>query len=560
MIPRHGRNITLPLFILVLAAGSFLLWLSPAESRAPDNQTHPAGGKEHSSPGRQEPKPARALGKDLRRILKPSPLAPLELTGVVIGDDSPIGNCRIYACRGDGTASTGASTPIARMGTRAEDAPEILGSTRSEKSGRFRIRLSRGVLDQPLDLVAMAPGFQRGGIQGVSAESLTGSGLLIRLERGHAISGTIRDTDGRAVPMIRVFACTDRIARGREIRNNHVVEQALGCSPALSSGFHIGTAHAQDSGEFRIEGLPPGKYVLNVGDPELVMVPHPVVSAGQTGIQLVVARGRRIRLRVLELGSKKPVATISALFTLGEKGGEQTGLSITGKNGLVDFTIDAHNVPPRMAHIGFQMTSKLHESVKGSIAEATPGGATQTVYMPPIEAHPVRLDVRDRVGAPERDIIVEALSLDGTTVVTVKTRPQKDGLVQAWLPAGDWRLWVRHRHALRLRNANQEREVRVSETGNVSPRNPVPFQLDHSSSVRLRFASGSKLHARLRSVSLSSKHGIFQFSADRLVRSRCHWTAIPAGRWHISIECKDNRSWTGSVDHRGGHSTVWIPL
>ena len=243
----------------------------------------------------------------------------ITVTGRIVNrDGEPVANAEIRPAKA--TAGPGSGFVMRRIMVTGgiEEEP-----VRSGSDGSFSLQLARGRYDIFFGGEAWAPKSLRG--IDVSPQM---DPLQVTLEEAVAVSGRVVRADGSGVPDVNV------------------------------SAFMMGAPSTQPSitgpdGSFTVTGLPRGPVNLTATKFDEFVREMKSVEAPATNVLIELAPGGGVRGRVVEKGSKRPVADFQAGIS-GERGGR--GMRIVGPPSLKTFRSDdgsfeLKNLPVGLAEI-----------------------------------------------------------------------------------------------------------------------------------------------------------------------------------------------------------------
>ena len=298
----------------------------------------------------------------------------LEIHGTIVGPGGePVMGAEISARLAKGEGSS-APRPGGLTGSRSESATSAADGTFAVK------RLTAG----EWNLHAEADGFADADVVSSRAGA---RGVTLRLERAFTISGTVRAEDGEALGAVQM-QLVKQVEKGEE---------------------QAGWTRSGADGSFVFEDVRAGDYVLrtsqgwgagavNVPDTEIP------VSAGQTGVELIVKRGLEISGSVFD-DEGNPIAQgwVNASLLVSEDG------TTTGRNRGGQIQQGSFNVSGLGAG---RYRLQLSAAARSTTVEVDAGTTDLEVRFP--AGGTVSGAVRHADGTPAKGVSVWA-ALDGTT-------------------------------------------------------------------------------------------------------------------------------------------------
>ncbi|HUP64938.1 MAG TPA: carboxypeptidase-like regulatory domain-containing protein [Thermoanaerobaculia bacterium] len=228
----------------------------------------------------------------------------ITVTGRIVNrDGEPVANAEIRPAKAAAGPGSGMVMRRIMIAGGVDEEP-----ARSGADGSFALQLARGRYDITFGGEAWAPKSLRGVDVSPGLEPME-----VTLEEAVAVSGRVVRADGSGVPDVNV------------------------------SAFMMGTfSNPQPSvtgpdGSFTVTGLPRGTVNLNATKLDDFIREMKTVEAPATNVLIELAPGGGVRGRVVEKGTKRPVADFQAGIS-GERGGR--GMRIMGPPSLKSFRSD----------------------------------------------------------------------------------------------------------------------------------------------------------------------------------------------------------------------------
>lgn len=206
-------------------------------------------------------------------------------------DGGPVQGAEVYARIVDGEADPGMTYEVS--------APAVITTTNAH--GQYQLQLPRRLVDYLVDVGVAASGFTRQMKHDILIRDECTAKVDFVLQSGMCIEGWVIDTRGTPPPerlivlaSRRLQVPSERITRFRTDTTNKRL------ASRFAQEYHEVRCTTAGDGRFRVDGLLPGDYQLEIDSPAYIVQPTVTAAAGSLGVHVRICPSESIRFHVFD--------------------------------------------------------------------------------------------------------------------------------------------------------------------------------------------------------------------------------------------------------------------